>query len=469
MVERHVANVKVVSSSLITRFSSRETSRGSFVSRNFSNEQFSINLEEQPGCSVTAEVRVSPSFVGKLQEQAIKKIKKDVSFPGFRKGKVPNAMILSRYPSQVSRELNQLLIQSAYQALSSVGGRRPLSPKAVKSTSIVKVDVHEGGQVDFIYEAFPIISEISWDKLPEIEEPQEKEITEEELQAGLTNISYFFATKTPVTRPSQEGDFISLSLHVTNQHEESTLKPIFENRYFKLCKEDMSDAFREKFLGITAGDRVTETIASTDIQSFLNGDLLIFTINSVIEVVAPELDDDKARQLQAESLEDLTKKLRIQLENQAESKRNQQRFANAENALATIADFDLPASMLAERVEMFSKEKLLNARLVQYCSDEELESKKADLLKEAEEEAKKTLKLFFLTNKVFSDEKLVISREELQHMIDVCSRERFGVQPPKDISNEVLQELVTAARDRLTYHKALEKVLSKAKEHVALS
>ncbi|AHK63552.1 trigger factor [Chlamydia avium] len=436
------------------------------MSRNFSNEQFSISLEEQPGCNVISVVKVSAPLVKKLQDQAIKKIKKEVSLPGFRKGKAPSATILSRYPSQVSRELNQLLVKEAYQALSSVGDRPPLSPKAIKSTSIVKVDINEGGQIDFTYEAFPVIPHIPWDKLPDIEEPQEKEITEEEIQAGLTNISYFFATKTPVTRPSQEGDFISLSLHVTKQGED-TSRPIFENRYFKLCKEDMSDAFRERFLGIVAGDRVTETIASKEIQSFLNGDLLIFTINAVIEVVTPELDDEKARQLQAESLDDLTKKLRIQLENQAKDKRNQQLFANAENALATIIDFDLPSSMLAERIEMFSREKLLNTRLVQYCSDEELETKKADLLKEAEAEAIKTLKLFFLTNKIFSDEKLVISREELQHMMDICSRERFGMQPPKNISNEILQELVIAARDRLTYHKALEKVLSKAKEYVA--
>lgn len=58
----------------------------------------------------------------------------------------------------------------------------------------------------------------------------------------------------------------------------------------------------------------------------------------------------------------------------------------------------------------------------------------------------------------------MISREELQYMMDVCSRERYGMQPPRDISQEALQELVMAARDRLTYHKAMEKVLSKAKE-----
>ncbi|WP_348663294.1 trigger factor [Chlamydia vaughanii] len=438
------------------------------MSRNFSNEQFSVNLEEQPGCVVSAVVQTTPNLLEKLQKQAVKKLKKDVALPGFRKGKAPDETIISRYPNQVTKELNQLLIQSAYHALSNVGDRRPLSPKAIKSTSVVKADLNEGGQVDFTYEAFPVMPDISWEKLSLPEEAPAKDITDEEMEKGLLNIAYFFATKTPVTRPSQEGDFISLSLHVSKQDQEEVAPAaIFENKYFKLCEEEMTDSFRAKFVGISAGHRVTEVISSPEIQSFLNGDILTFTVNAVIEVVAPELDDEKARQLQAESLEDLQKKLRIQLENQAKDKQNQQRFIEAENALASIVNFDLPLSMLEERKDMLTREKLLNARLIQYCSDEELEKKKADLLKEAEEEAQKTLKLFFLANKIFTDEKLVISREELQYMMDVCSRERFGMQPPRDISNEVLQDLVMAARDRLTYHKALERVLSKAKELAA--
>ncbi|QVE49442.1 trigger factor [Chlamydia crocodili] len=434
------------------------------MSRNFSNEQFSINLEEQSGCVVSAVVKTTPQLLDKLHKQAIKKIKKDVVLSGFRKGKAPDDIIVSRYPSQVTRELNQLLIQSAYQALSTVGDRRPLSPQAIKSTSVTKADLTEGGQVDFTYEAFPVIADISWDKLSLAKETPIKDITDEEMEKGLLNISYFFATKTPVTRPSQEGDFVSLSLYVSKQDEERASTPIFENKYFKLCEEEMTDSFKAKFLGISAGHRVTEIITSPDIQSFLNGDVLTFTVNAVIEVVAPELDDEKARQLQAESLEDLKKKLRIQLENQAKDKQHQQCFTEAENALANIIDFDLPTSMLEDRLAMLTREKLLNARLIQYCSDEELEDKKSDLLQEAEAEAKKTLKLFFLANKIFTDEKLVISREELQYMMDVCSRERYGMQPPRDISNEALQELVMAARDRLTYHKAMETVLSKAKE-----
>ncbi|EPP28459.1 bacterial trigger factor family protein, partial [Chlamydia psittaci 08-2626_L3] len=69
------------------------------MSRNFSNEQFSVNLEEQPGCVVSAEVKTTPQLLDKLHKQAIKKIKKDVVLPGFRKGKALDGIIVSRYPS----------------------------------------------------------------------------------------------------------------------------------------------------------------------------------------------------------------------------------------------------------------------------------------------------------------------------------------------------------------------------------
>lgn len=417
-----------------------------------------------------ASVQVAPEFLGKLHKQAIKKIKKEITIPGFRKGKAPDDAITARYSGHIQQELNQLFVQAAYQALSEVGDRRPLSPKAILSTSIIKSDVNEGGHIKFTYEAFPVVPSIEWEKISLAEEAASQEISEEEMQKGLVNIAHFFAVKTPVTRPSQEGDFISLSLHVSQRdQEERSPAAVFENKYFKLCDEDMTDTFKAKFLNVSAGHRVTEVIHSPEIQSFLNGDLLTFTVNAVIQVDVPELDDEKARQLQADSLEDLKNKLRLQLETQANNRKHQQRFTEAENALASTTDFDLPKSMLDERMEILTREKLLNARLIQYCSDDELEGKKADLINEAKEEAKKSLKLFFLANKIFNEEQLTISREELQHMMDVCSRERFGLQPPRDISNDVIQELVMIARDRLTYNKAIEVILSKVKNSLTLS
>lgn len=438
------------------------------MSRNFSNEQFSIDLKEQPGCLVTASVKVSPALFSTLHKQALKKVKKNVSIPGFRKGKVPDDIIENRYPHPIRKECNELLVHTAYTSLSTLGDRKPLSPQAVQSTSIKEADLANGGVVEFIYEAFPVVPEISWESLSLPEATQHKEVSDEDVEKSLNNIAHFFATKTPVTRPSQEGDFISLSLHISKQDDESFLVPIFENKYFKLSDEEMSETFKEKFLGVSVGHRVVEYVSSSEIQSFLNGDTLIFTVNAVVEVEVPELDEEKARQLQVDSLEELKSKLRAQLENQAKDKQHQQRFVETEDALAAMADFELPANLLKDRISMLTREKLLNARLIEYCSNEELESRKQKLLKEAEDSAVKALRLLFLTRKIFEDEKLSFTREELQYMIEMCSRERFGPQPPKDISNEMLQELVSAARDRLTYSKAIEKAREKA-EKLAVS
>lgn len=434
------------------------------MSRNFSNEQISVNLEESAGCAVSAKVVVSSQLLEKFHKDALKKIKKGVVVAGFRKGKAPDEIIASRYPEQLSKELKQLLVNSAYQALSSVGDRMPISPRSVSSTSVKQCSIEDGGLVEFSYEAAPVVPSIDWNKLSLNVSSEVPAITDEEMAEGLKNISYFFAKKSPVTRPSQEGDFISLSLHVSQSGQDSAPVAVFENKYFKLCEEEMTDAFKAKFLGVSSGHRVSETIASPEIQSFLHGDTLTFTVGAVVEIDAPELDDEKARQLQADSLEDLKSKLMIQLETQAKGKHAQQRFKEAEDALAALVDFDLPAGLLEERVSLHTREKLLNARLVEYCSDAELEEKKADLLQAAQDAAKKSLKLLFLSQKIFSDEKLSISREELQHMMDICSRERFGLQPPKDISNEEIQELVLMARERLTYHKAIDCVLAKVQE-----
>ncbi|WP_201456397.1 trigger factor [Chlamydia sp. 17-3921] len=432
------------------------------MSRSFSNEQFSIDLEEHPNCLVSALVKTSPELLNSFHRQAIKKVKKNITLPGFRKGKAPDDTIVTRYPDAIRKECNELLIQAAYSALSSVGDRRPLSPQAVQSTAIQACDLSEGGQVSFTYEAFPIIPEISWEKLTLPEASQLEEVSEEDIAKSLNNIAYFFATKTPVTRPSQEGDFLSISLHVSKQNEETVLSPIFENKYFKLSDEDMTDAFKEKFLGASVGHRIIEHISSPEIQKFLNGDTLIFTVNAVMEIFVPELDEEKVQQLQVASLDELKTKLRARLENQAKEKLQQQRFSEAEEALASLVDFELPATLLKERISILTREKLLNARLIQYCSNEELESRKPELLKEAEDSAVKALRLSFLTRKIFVEEQLSFNREELQYTIEACSRERFGSQPPKNISNEVLQELISASRDRLTYSKAIEKVLEKA-------
>ncbi|WP_213358285.1 trigger factor [Chlamydiifrater phoenicopteri] len=434
------------------------------MSQKFENESFSINLEEKPGCVVTASVIVSPKLLEDLRKKTIKDIKKSITLPGFRKGKAPDSVVISKYASSLDKGLREAVIRAAYQSLCNLAKKPPLSEHAFRYIRIESLN-EQGAEVAVSYESFPVVPNVDLDRLSLAEAfPEEPSVSEEDMRLGLENVAYFFATKTPVTRNSQEGDFISLSLHVSegSDGQEDSLVPVFENKYFKLSQDEMSDVFRDKFLNVATGAKIVEKIESEDIKSFLRGDTLIFTVNSIIEVEVPELDDEKARQVHAESLEDLKEKLRIQLTNKAKNDLHAKKLAAAEKALADAVTFELPETLYKSRLDAIVREKLLNARLIQYCSDAELEERKEEIQKEAEEEATRIVKMSFLIHGVFQQEKLQIAREELQMALELCSRERFGINPPKDaITNDVLKELVATARERLTYQKVMEHVLKK--------
>ncbi|WP_213318012.1 trigger factor [Chlamydiifrater volucris] len=434
------------------------------MSQKFENESFSISLEEKPGCVVTASVLIFPKLLEDLRKKTIKAIKKGITLPGFRKGKVPDSIVTSKYASSLDKGMREEVVRAAYRSLGELAKKPPLSENAFRHIRIEKLS-EEGAEISVSYESFPVVPEVDLGQLSLTETFSEEPIvTEEDMRSGLENVAYFFATKTPVTRNSQEGDFISLSLHVSegSDEEAGSLVPVFENKYFKLSQDEMSDVFRDKFLNVSTGAKIVEKIESDDIKSFLRGDTLIFTVNSIIEVNVPELDDEKARQVHAESLEDLKEKLRIQLTNKAKNDLHSKKLAAAEKALADSVSFELPETLFKNRLEAVVREKLLNARLIQYCSDAELEERKEEIKREAEEETTRIIKISFLIHSIFQQEKLQISRDELQIALELCSRERFGVNPPKEaLTNDVLRELVATARERLTYQKVMEHVLKK--------
>ena len=62
----------------------------------FENNNFKISVQEEPGCLVKLNVFVSPEQTNKNYKLAVKKINKEVSVPGFRKGKAPDSTVIRK-------------------------------------------------------------------------------------------------------------------------------------------------------------------------------------------------------------------------------------------------------------------------------------------------------------------------------------------------------------------------------------
>lgn len=72
--------------------------------QSFQNENISMTLTREPFCRVHLDVIVTPKAVKASHHQAMRNINKEVSVPGFRKGKAPESMVLKNFGSHVEKE-----------------------------------------------------------------------------------------------------------------------------------------------------------------------------------------------------------------------------------------------------------------------------------------------------------------------------------------------------------------------------
>jgi trigger factor len=80
----------------------------------FQNENMTVDLKRDPGCLIRLDISLSPLATQAAYQKALKTVNKEVSIPGFRKGKAPQTLILKNYSQHVDREWRELLLNTAF-------------------------------------------------------------------------------------------------------------------------------------------------------------------------------------------------------------------------------------------------------------------------------------------------------------------------------------------------------------------
>ena len=81
----------------------------------FKNDNVQVIVSRSKGSRVKLEINVSPLATQAAYKQAIKAVGKEISRPGFRKGKAPDNYILQNYKGHVESEWNNILLNTSFQ------------------------------------------------------------------------------------------------------------------------------------------------------------------------------------------------------------------------------------------------------------------------------------------------------------------------------------------------------------------
>ena len=181
----------------------------------FENEHLKITLTHNPGCMAHLEVTVDPIAVKSAYEKAVKAVKKEVSIPGFRKGKVPDDVVKHNFASAIQREFRDIVMRTAFGEAITLTGIKPFGNQSVKRSELKKCSLEEGALATFNVEIEPQIPTIDLSTInTEVTEP--REVSPKHVERAYRQLRVMHGTWQEITgRAVQPGDFVEVDIDVT--------------------------------------------------------------------------------------------------------------------------------------------------------------------------------------------------------------------------------------------------------------
>ena len=281
-------------------------------------------------------------------DEKLKDAQPEIELKGFRKGKVPMALLKKQFGPRVMGEAMQEAVDGAMGKHFEDSGDRPAMQPEVK---MVNEEWKEGDD---------IVVEMSYEALPEIKQPDLKKIKLEKMVIKATDADIEDALKNLAETAqnfedrkkgakAKEGDQVVIDFAGSVDGE------LFEGGSAEdyplvLGSNSFIPGFEDQLIGVKAGDEVDVKVTFPEEYGAENlaGKDAVFAckIKAVKAPAAAKIDDDLAKQYGAESLDDLKKQIgeRLEAEYAGASRAVMKRALL--DALDKKAKFDLPPSLV---------------------------------------------------------------------------------------------------------------------------
>ncbi|WP_281966650.1 trigger factor [Roseovarius nanhaiticus] len=286
----------------------------------------------------------------------LKEAQPDVEMKGFRKGKVPLALLKKNFGQRVLGEAMQEAVDDAMKAHFAEAGVRPAAEPAMKMTN---EDWKEGDdvEVEMSYEALPEIPELDLGKikLERLKVVPDDAAVDEALKNLASNAQDFEDRKKG--SKAKDGDQITMDF-VGKVDGEAFDGGSAEDYPLVLGSNSFIPGFEEQLVGVKADEEKDVTVNfPEDYQAeHLAGKEAVFscTIKAVKAPKDAEIDDELAKKFGAEDLDALKGQIRERLEAEYGSAARAVMKRAMLDELDKMVSFELPPSMVEQEAKQIA-------------------------------------------------------------------------------------------------------------------
>lgn len=402
-------------------------------------------------------VEVSQEKVGQAFNDVYERLRKKAHLRGFRPGKAPLNVIKQVYGGQAGGEVGEKLIQKYLPEALVAEKLNPVATPVVDRVDEVRADA------SFTFDAVV-------DIMPQIELPELADLSiqyrefsfdEGSVQKELQGLQRRQAKGKALAAdtPAAKGHLAVISHHASKGGE-----PLQELDVHGLSvvigQDELLPAVENMLVGMVAGQEKKQVIAlPADYRDEdLAGQEIDFElkVDSLSDLILPELDDEFAKDVGFDSLAALREAIHKDLEKQTVQMSRNEKEGAALTAVLSRKPFEVPPSMVDQIIDSMISEivpKADSKRWQEVITNPEVRQR---FLPEAKRRAQNTLLL--LT--VIREQKIVVEDGEVEE--EIRKLPGFEAQSPKE-QGKTLKNLRDRVKESKMFEKAINWLMSQMK------
>jgi trigger factor len=435
-------------------------------------------VAELPESRVRVSVQVAPEEIERRLESKAKQLGRELKLPGFRRGKVPPALVIQR----VGREA--VLDQAVRDSLAA------WYAEAIRDSQIVPVGdpqldladlPSEGERLEFSIE-IAVLPKAQLGDYDGLEVPRrEAAVEQQQIDQEIDDVRERLAKLETAERPAAQGDFVVIdyvgSLPAPQSDEDSGEPPQLEpfeggegrDQLIELGAGNLIPGFEEALVGASAGEQreVELTFPGDYPAEQLAGRDATFavTVKEVKLKRLPEVDEDLAIDVGFDSVDELREDIRGRLLEADESRVDAEfREAALDAAVAQATVAVTPQLIEARAREMW--ERMLHSLSHRGISREAYLQiagrEESDILADMQGDAEQALRREAVLTAIVESEQISPSDEQVLEAL-APTAEREGVEPDKLLADLRANGRLEELREDLAARQAIELVAERAK------
>jgi len=399
-----------------------------------------------PECTRELVLDIPADEVAKTFRSITANYRKYARIPGFRPGKVPEAVVRKRFAAEIRKDVLDALLPERFNKAVTELGIKPVGQPQVTELVV------EDDQPLHVKAVFEFIPEFSIDGYKDVVVAKPSaEVTEEEFEQELEQLRISRATIEPVEeeRAIVDGDWVEISYSGIVSEDADAAPIAGDSAMVEVGGKDTVEAFTTILRGATVGQELkAEVIYPTDYaEPRLAGKTVSYevAVKGIKKRILPELTDEFAQEMGSyENLEELKNKIREYQANRKQRGVESETKEKLFNAIAEKFTFALPESLIQHQIDE-RLERGLRALQQQGMTTEAMRKLDLSRLREAQRDAAiNETKIALILDRIANEENITLDEAEVESELQIAAMQA--------------RESVDALRDRLTQDGSLARI-----------